>query len=84
MSLTADAQLITFACVSPILSHMPNVQRTVAPFNRIGPFVGAFIRKYQWSRVAILEGGDDVWQHAADYLRVSYVIYSGNYLSDIL
>jgi hypothetical protein len=84
MSLTADAQLITYACVSPILSHMSNVQRTVAPFNRIGPLVGAFIHKYHWSRVAILEGGDDVWQHAADYLRVSYLIYSGNYLSDII
>jgi hypothetical protein len=79
MSLTVDALFISYACVSPTISHMINVQRTVASYTHIGPFVSAFIQKYHWSRVALFEGCDVVWQQIADYLEVSHLIYLGSY-----
>ena len=65
-----DMQAITYGCVSGVISTVPNIVRTVAPYNIIGPFFRDFLTHYGWSRIAIITGQDLVWQTTGQYLRV--------------
>lgn len=61
---------ISYSCVSGVLSQLPYLVRTVAPYNVLGPFIGDFIAHFGWTRVALVTGQELIWQTTAQYLKV--------------
>ena len=82
-----NLQAITYGCVSGVLSTIPNIVRTVAPYNIIGPFIRDFLAHYDWTRIAIVTGQELIWQTTAQYLQVEYLLHNTCiilYYADIL
>ena len=70
MLVDVNLQAISYGCVSGVISSIPNIARTVAPYNAIGPFFRDFVTSYGWTRIAIVTAQDLLWQTTGQYLQV--------------
>lgn len=62
--------MISYGCVSPLLSSIETAIRTVSTYTEIGPLIHTFCKRYGWTRVGILIAADNVWQTTSVYLKV--------------
>ncbi|KAK3705058.1 hypothetical protein QZH41_009322, partial [Actinostola sp. cb2023] len=67
--------VVSWGCMSNHLSNrvtFPTFARTVGPYTKMEKLLKRLMENFQWKRVAIIASTDDIWQIAANMVKIEF------------